>query len=160
MGLLPIFLALAGFIFLWSLVNHNSFAARQQSIGDLREAEDLLTSLRKETLDKLTNYLTSRGVTIPAYLLQNGPADPETSSRQHTVELAEQWHEFIPNHTTLSGDPALVELIEQFDDITSRQVRTQTRLQAAINEYNRLRSQMPFRLIAVLFGFRPIETSY
>jgi hypothetical protein len=149
MGLLPIFLTLTAFIFLWGLVNYNSFVAQQARINGLRETEVSLQERLREIVKQLSTI--SDSAAAPGCMDASNPAAPE-----FPAELAGAWRRFAETHPSQRDRAEVAPLLNELEEIADGQYRTRTRLSSAIADYNRHRQQMPYRLIARLFNFKPI----
>lgn len=154
MGLLPIFLTLTLFVFLWGLVNYNAFAAKRAYIGQLGEEADKLDSSCRETVGRLTALLD----------FENRSAAPSypglTGGARRTVgqgpQLAQVWRRFAAEAPSLSKNEGASMLLNQLEETASGQYQVHIRLERAIDEYNQYCQTMPYRFVALLFGFRPI----
>jgi hypothetical protein len=149
MGLLPIFLTLTLFVFLWGLVNYNAFAAKRTYIGQLEEETDRLDSTSQEITRRLSVLLHPTHQTAM-------PGCPESTSNSHALEVVETWRRFVSEHASLQGNEEAVTLLNELEEAATGQYRAHTRLEKAIDDYNRHCRRMPYRLVALLFGFRPI----
>lgn len=151
MGLLPIFLILALSVFLWGLVNYNAFVAKRAYVSQLREEADRLDALSREITGRLSAHFSrTHSIATPAFLSPAGAAADQAPG------LAEAWRRFAAEHASLSGDVEAGSLLDALEEAADGQYRTHMRLERGIADYNRHRRQMPYRLIALLFGFRPI----
>lgn len=154
MGLLPIFLTLTAFIFLWGMVNYNSFVAQQARINELREAEAGLAARFAEISSRLFNRLgagSSPGVPgIP------GPDALNPATPDFPLERADAWRRFVESHPSVRDREEMIPLLNELEETADGQYRARTRLVSAIAGYNGHRQRMPYRLIARLFNFKPI----
>ena len=152
MGLLPIFLTLSAFVFLWGLVNYNSFVAQQARINGLREAEAELKERFEEivgqfsTLPGLTGSPAAGSPRTPPSNV-SGPTAPD-----FPTQLA-IWRRFTESYP----DPdAVMPLLAALEETVDAQRRTDLRLSSAVADYNGHCRRMPYRLVARLFNFKPI----
>jgi hypothetical protein len=152
MGLLPIFLTLSAFVFLWGLVNYNSFVAQQARINGLREAEAGL----KERFEEIVGHIsTLPGLTgsVAGYpraaipLNTSSPASPDSPA-----QLA-AWRRFAESYPDRE---AVMPLLTALEETVDAKHRTSLRLSSAVADYNGHCQRMPYRLIARLFNFKPI----
>lgn len=154
MGLLPIFLTLTAFIFLWGMVNYNSFVAQQTRINELREAEAGLASRFAEItarLSQLPGAGNSSGVPAFPGVDALNPAAPD-----FPLALAESWRRFAESHPSGQDREEMLSLLNELEETADGQYRTRTRLASAIAGYNGHRQRMPYRLVARMFNFKPI----
>jgi hypothetical protein len=154
MGLLPIFLTLTLFVFLWGLVNYNAFAAKRAYIRQLGEEADRLNGSLREITGRLLALLSpANRTTTPGY---PQPTNDARYVAAQGPELAEAWHRFAAADASLRGNEEAGTLLNQLEETASGQYQVYTRLERAIDDYNRHCRKMPYRLVALLFGFRPI----
>jgi hypothetical protein len=160
MGLLPVFLTLALFIFLWGLVNYNSFVAKRDRIRQLEEEEESLNNLLKENTQRLSGIISGEfRVAIPDSLniASSDHAINSSYGISEPVDFASQWQHLVNQHSPLSADEQVRNLLKGLEEAAALLFRTRSRLEAAVGDYNQHRQQMPYRLIAAIFGFRPIQ---
>lgn len=160
MGLLPVFLTLFLFIFLWGLVNYYSFVAKRDRIRGFRDEEEKLLGMLAEQVTLLSGAITATSdVRIPVQLTTgaSGTSVNTGYAPDYPADLARQWHQFVNEHSPLSADEQVRNLLKGLEETAALLFRTRSRLQAAVGDYNRHRQQMPYRLIALLFGFRPVQ---
>jgi hypothetical protein len=148
MGLLPIFLTLTAFVFLWGLVNYNSFVAQQARIRELREAEAGLQERFEEIEAQFATLPGSPAAGYPrtAGSGASGPA-PDFSAR-----LA-SWRRFADSYPDRE---AVTPLVAALQETVDAQHRTRLRLSSAVADYNGHCGRMPYRIVARLFNFKPM----
>lgn len=151
MGLLPIFLTLSAFVFLWGLVNYNSFVAQQLRINGLREAEAGLQERFEEIEGQLLAIPGPAGAAAGAPRAA-GPAALGAAAPGFSARLA-AWRRFAESSPDREEVAPLLGALEETVDA---QRRTQLRLSSAIADYNGHCRRMPYRLVARLFSFKPI----
>jgi hypothetical protein len=156
MGLLPIFLTLTAFIFLWGLVNYNSFVAKQARINGLRETEAAAQERLVEIVGRLSDISSPARAAAPDALRVAGPDAFNPAGPDYSAQLAAAWRRFAESHPSLRDQAEVAPLLTELEETAEGQYRTRTRLSSAIADYNRHRQQMPYRLVARLFNFKPI----
>lgn len=144
MGLLPIFLTLSAFVFLWGLVNYNSFVAQQTRIKELREAEAGLQERFEEIEGQFSTLPGLTGSPAAGYLHTAAPDFPA----RLTV-----WRRFTESYPDRE---AVTPLLAALEETVDAQHRTRLRLSAAVADYNGHCQRMPYRLVARLFNFKPV----
>ncbi len=156
MGLLPIFLTLTAFVFLWGLVNYNSFVAQQALISELRAAEAELQERFEAIVERLQDNLGTAGSAVPGSPPMTGPAADPTAP-DFPGQLAATWRRFAESHPSPRDGEEVVLLLNELQATADARHRTRLRLSSAIAGYNGHRQRMPYRLVARLFNFKPIS---
>lgn len=158
MGMLPILVVLVCLVFLWGMVNYNSFVTKRKQISDTREARVLAQKQLGATLKQLTDWTYLHALPIPASLLRL----PNLTELQLYKEV-ESWCEDAEQVlTSASQVPALTNTSElrnlsaSLEQAKKEYLLARKRHTAAINGYNWEARHMPSKLIALLFGFRPV----
>jgi len=149
MGLLPIFLTLTAFVFLWGLVNYNSFVAQQARISELRTAEAELQARFEAIVERLRDHFAAAG-SAP------GPGAADSAALDFPAQLAAAWQRFAESHPSPRDGEEVAPLLSELQATADAQHRTRFRLSSAIAGYNGHRQRMPYRLVARLFNFKPI----
>jgi hypothetical protein len=158
MGLLPIFLTLTAFVFLWGLVNYNSFVAQQARIGELRAAEAELQERFATIVERLRDQFGTAGATAASGSPPvTGPGTANPTAPDFPTQLAAAWQRFAQSHPSLRDGEEVPPLLSELQATADAQHRTRLRLSSAIAAYNGHRQRMPYRLIARLFNFKPIS---
>ncbi len=158
MGMIPIVLAIAGFVFLWSIVNYNSLSARRSTILSLQAARDQLINKYVYLTKQIAALLKIYGITPPAYLV-NLANDPAQKIENIQLNRAlEQIKLLSRNEQELQNNPDYSDLLQQLESNASLLIKNQQQLMSAIREYNGQATQMPYRIIAQLFGFKKINS--
>jgi hypothetical protein len=142
MGLLPIFLTLSAFVFLWGLVNYNSFVAQQARIQELREAE---VGLQERFEEIEGQFSTLTGSPAAGY--------PGTAGAPDFPARLAAWRRFTDSYPDRE---AVTPLLAALEETVEAQHRTRLRLSSAVTDYNGHCGRMPYRLVARLFNFKPI----
>jgi hypothetical protein len=156
MGLLPIFLTLTAFVFLWGLVNYNSFVTKQARIDGLRETEAALQERLAEIVEQLSDLAGPARAAAPDALRVALPNASNPAVPNDPAQLAAAWRRFAESHPSLRDRAEVAPLLTELEETADGQYRTRTRLSSAVADYNRHRQQMPYHLIARLFNFKPI----
>ena len=154
MGLLPIFLTLTAFVFLWGMVNYNSFVAQQTRINELREAEAGLAARFAEITARLSQRAGAGN--SPGVPFSPGVDAPTPTVPDFPLALADAWRRFAESHPSGRDREEMVPLLNELEETADGQYRARTRLASAIAGYNGHRQRMPYRLVARLFNFKPI----
>lgn len=158
MGMIPIALAIAGFVLLWSIVNYNSLSARRSSILSLQATRDQLISKYVYLIKELAALLKIYGLTTPAYLI-NLANDP--GQRLESTQLSralEQIKLQSGSQPDLQDNHDYKDLLRQLEVNSTILVKNQQQLLLYIHDYNVQATQMPYRIIAQLFGFKEISS--
>jgi hypothetical protein len=155
MGLLPIFLTLTAFVFLWGLVNYNSFVAKQARIDGLRETQAELQERLAEIVGQLSDLAGPARAAAGSPPMTGPAADP--TAPDFLAQLAAAWRRFAESQPSPRDGEEVVRLLNELEATADAQHRTRGRLSAAIAGYNGHRQRMPYRLIARLFNFKPIS---
>ncbi len=156
MGLLPIFLTLTAFVFLWGLVNYNSFVAQQARIGELRAAEAELQDRSAAIVERLRDRFGTAGSAVPGHPAMAGPEATDPAAKDFPARMAAAWQRFAESHSSPRDGEEVAPLLSELGETAEAQHRTRLRLSSAIASYNGHRQRMPYRLIAQLFNFKPI----
>ena len=69
MGMIPIALAIAGFVLLWVIVNYNSLASGRANIVSLQLAREQLLRVYILNIKQLAALLLIYGLEVPPYLI-------------------------------------------------------------------------------------------
>ncbi len=157
MGLLPIFLTLTAFVFLWGLVNYNSFVAQQARISELRATEAELAERFAAIVERLRDQFGPAGSAEPGTPSMTGPQAADPTAPDFPAQLAGDWQRFAASHPSPRDGEEVPSLLHELQATADAQHRTRLRLSSAIAGYNGHRRRMPYRLIARLFNFQPIS---
>jgi hypothetical protein len=158
MGMLPILVVLVCLVFLWGMVNYNSFVTKRKQISDTREARVLAQKQLGATLKQLTDWARLHPLPIPESLLRL----PDLTELQLWKEVEGWCDDAKQVMTNASQVPTLVNAAEflnltaSFEQAKKGYLLARKRHTAAINGYNQEARHMPSKLIAILFGFRPV----
>jgi hypothetical protein len=157
MGALPIVLALSGFVLLWAIVNYNSFKDKSNAIQQMLGLRAELLRQRTDILKKLADLFRQYGASVPVYFneLLN---DPARISAKPLIESA-----LSQLNTSAQMYPALLKA-DEFKVLknslvtnTNQLLKQQNSLTALINYYNKQTTSMPYRIVATVFGFKPVK---
>jgi hypothetical protein len=158
MGMLPILVVLASVIFLWGMVNHNSFVTKRKQIFETREARLLAQKQLGTMLKQLTDWARLYSSPVPESLLRL----PDLTEIQPRKEVenwcndAEQVLTGTSQVPALANSPDFRNLSASFEQAKNAYLLARKRHTAAINGYNWEARHMPSKIIARLFGFRPV----
>ena len=156
MGYLPIFLAIGGFIFLWSVLVYNGIKTSKKNLTKISSYVRQLNAERMELVNqiarqepKLSLQLSVIGKTIKMESLE----EPLNSWEQQERRIQEQLFQMIE----IDGFSESTE--EMVTDLAAKgkMVRQQVgQYYAGIRSYNRLIMKPPHRYLAGPLGFQPI----
>jgi hypothetical protein len=158
MGMIPVVLAIAGFVLLWMIVNYHSLSARRTNIGLLQEAREQALHTYVNLTKQLSALLLIHGIEVPLYLvnLANEPGEKIDGARfSRSLEQIKVQARTQPG---LQGNPDYSDLIQQIEITAGRLLKNQQSLLAETKAYNRQATQMPYRIVARLFGFRKVSS--
>src|SRR4028119_2211441 len=148
MGMLPILVVLICIVFLWGMVNYNSFVTKRKQISDTREARVLAQKQLGSTLNQLTDWARFHASPIPESLLRL----PDLSELQFRKEVeswcddAEQVLTSASQVPALANSPELQNLSASFEHAKNGYLLARKRHTAAINGYNREARHMPSKI--------------
>ena len=158
MGLLPIFLTLTAFIFLWGLVNYNSFVAQQARITELQAAAYQSKERFEALVEQLSQLFKPAGsAAAPGYPQVTGREATDPDAPDFPTQVAAAWRRFAEGHLYLQDQEEVAPLLDELEETAEAQYRTRLRLLSAIADYNGHRQRMPYRLVAQLFNFKSIS---
>jgi hypothetical protein len=158
MGMIPVVLAIAGFVLLWMIVNYNSLSAKRKNIGLLQESREQALHSYVSLTKQLSALLWIHGIEVPLYLvnLANEPGQKIEGARfSRSLEQIKVQARTQPG---LQGNPDYSDLIHQIEVTARRLLKNQQLLLAEIRAYNGQATQMPYRIVARLFGFRKVNS--
>ncbi|HEX8529093.1 MAG TPA: hypothetical protein VF646_03690 [Cytophagales bacterium] len=147
---------MTAFVFLWGLVNYNSFQAQQARIGELRAAAAELQERFATIVERLRNHFGTAGTAAPGHSPMPGPEPADSTPPDSANRLAAAWQRFAESHPSSRDEEEVAALLNELQATAEAQHRTRLRLSSAIAGYNGHRQRMPYRLVAQLFHFRPI----
>ena len=155
MGMIPILLALSGFILLWAILNYNNLLSRQSLIQELIHRNDVFYNQRKEIILDINNLFTRHKVNGEAFLAQLEYLPQNRSiTNESTVQTQGQIH-----LSALQQHPDFISLLASLGNTDREIAITQNKLRQLTSAYNSQVSKMPSRLVATLFGFKPMNLS-
>jgi hypothetical protein len=158
MGMIPVALAIAGFVLLWTIVNYNSLAARRKNIVSLQEARKQLSDAYVSLSKQLSALLLIYKLNMPAYLVElandpNRKIDaPKLSESINWLTLQAGSH-----NPELQSNPDYQESLTAMELIVTKLIKNQQQWLAEVKAYNRQATRMPYRMVAQLFGFKPVN---
>lgn len=163
MGFTPILLALLGFIFLWAIVNYNTFKRIELRMKTCYEELMQLYTQKKQTADTLYAYLQKENLsnekieaTLSGFLEQAEEKTVLAADKDLNQWLQDCLQRAYANDKLVEGADFQA-LKEQIMNIQAQMMQYKKKLKASMNDYNALSQNMPSSLIASVFGFRPIE---
>jgi hypothetical protein len=154
MGMIPIALAIAGFVLLWIIVNYNSLAAGRASIVSLQSAREQLLRVYTVNTKQLSALLRIYGLDLPQYMvsLANEPGQTIETGRLNTA--LNQVKQQVSKQPELQDNPDYSDLMRQVEANVSGLIKNQQSLLRAVKVYNTQVARMPYRIVAILFGFK------
>lgn len=155
MGMIPILLALCGFVLLWAIVNYNSLLSKQSQIQALSSKIEILFNQRKENILGVKNLLAANQVEVSAYLDQLEYL-PQNRSLQNEEMFKDQRQKHF---ATFQNHPDFIDLITILENTDREIFLSQRKLRQLSSDYNQHVNQMPSRIVALLFGFKPVSIS-
>ena len=141
-GVLPILLVVLCALFLWGTVVYNSLKSRRERMEGHLQQVGRMALERVQLLSKLGDML---GIS----LINDAEGYDETRLKAET--------ERIESEMALRGNPspAATELKNKLAENAGRLLQNRQKFRAARENYNSLCREMPYRLIANVFGFKP-----
>ncbi|MDJ1493552.1 hypothetical protein QNI19_11460 [Cytophagaceae bacterium DM2B3-1] len=143
-GVLPILLVITGAIFLWGMVVLNSLRTRKSNTDIYLQNVGKVAFQRVQLLIQLGELLNTNLVVD-----QEGYNETKLAAETRTIAESIENLGFADNNeanrlqTALSQNASLL-------------LQTQKKFRSARGNYNELCKQMPYRIIASLFGFKPL----
>lgn len=156
MGMLPIGLALTGFVLLWALVNYSTFANQRAAVGQLLGTQKELLQVRGQTLSQLAVLLQMHQIALPPYLLRLANDSSRLGEFAPVNDAMEQVREQSQS-TPLPDNPDYTKTTQTLKKATERLFATHRQLRVTVADYNRRTRSMPSRIIASVFGFKKID---
>jgi len=159
MGMFPIVVALSCFIFLWGMVNYNSFVAKKRQISLTYESLRVAQIQLGETIAQLLTFGRSRGISVPHALLKL----PEWANVQpkalveDTCEAASTVLDSLIRSPEWKLNQELQQLGTALEEARTGYLGARKRYRAVVNGYNAEANQMPSKIIARLFGFKSVN---
>lgn len=144
-GLVPIFLVLASAAFLWSMVVHNSLKTRKARMEAQLQNVGRAALLRVQLLGRLGGLLETGLVAD-----QEGYDEARLAAETARVNaaIADLGFGTHPEARQLQGGLA---------DNATLLLKAQQQFRAARESYNELCQRMPYKLVAAVAGFKPME---
>ncbi|MDO1445725.1 LemA family protein [Rhodocytophaga aerolata] len=159
MGMIPVVLAIAGFVLLWIIVNYNSLSTRRTNIASLQVARDQLLASYVRMSKELSALLLIYKKEMPVYLVElaNDPSQKINASKLSSSikQLTLQANGHTPE---LQNNPDYQELLSSAELTATKLIKNQQRLETEIKAYNQQATRMPYRIVAQLFGFKRINS--
>ncbi len=165
MGFTPIILALLGFIFLWVIVNYNTFKRIKSSMKSCYEGLVQLYAQKKQAAQTLNTYLqkealSSEKIEITLGELSNQVDEQTVLSADKDLNhwLQDCLQRAYANDNLVKGEDFQT-LKDEIINIQAQMMQYKKKLKSSMNDYNALSQNMPSSVIAFVFRFRPIELS-
>jgi len=158
MGMLPILVVLACVIFLWGMVNYSSFVAKRKQISDTLEARLSAQQQLGEVFSRLADWAHRHALSVPDVLLllpDLHVVQPKKTVESWCVE-AEEFLEKVRQTPALGQSQEFRNLATALDQTQKAYLLARKRHTAAVNGYNWEAQHMPSKIIAKVFGFRPV----
>lgn len=143
-GVLPILLVITGAIFLWGMVVLNSLKSRKSNTDIYLQNVGKVAFQRVQLLMQLGELLNTN-------LVVDQEGYNETKLAAETKTIAES----IANLGFADTNEAK-RLQMALNENASLLLQTQKKFRSARGNYNELCKHMPYRIIASLFGFKPL----
>jgi hypothetical protein len=159
MGMFPIVVALSCFIFLWGMVNYNSFVAKKRQISLTFEALRVAQIQLGDVIALLLTFSRTRGVSAPdAFLtLPDLTTIQPKAVIEDVIEVANRLLESLLHSPESKQSPELQRISLALDEASANYLNARKRYRAAVNGYNAEANHMPSKIIARLFGFKSVN---
>lgn len=158
MGMIPVMLAIAGFVLLWMIVNYNSLSARRSNIVSLQEAREQLLNSYINLSKQLSALLLRYRINIPVYLISFANEPSKKIDNTRFDEAFKELKLLVSNHSAdVQSTPDYQQLIEPMELTAMKLLKNRQQLLAEVKAYNQHASRMPYRIVAQLFGFKKIN---
>ncbi|MDJ1469606.1 hypothetical protein [Xanthocytophaga flava] len=143
-GVLPILLVITGAIFLWGMVVLNSLRTRKSNTDIYLQNVGKVAFQRVQLLMQLGELLNTNLVVD-----QEGYNETKLTTESKTIAESIENLGFTDNNEAKRLQTAL-------SQNASLLLQTQKKFRSARGNYNELCKHMPYRIIASLFGFKPL----
>ncbi len=158
MGMIPVMLAIAGFVLLWMIVNYNSLSARRSNIVSLQEGREQLLNSYMNLFKQLSALLLRYKIHMPVYLISFANEPSKKIDNTRIIEAFKELKLHISNHSAhVQSTPDYRQLIEPMELTAMKLLKNRQQLLAEVKAYNQQASRMPYRIVAQLFGFKKIN---
>jgi hypothetical protein len=154
MGMIPIALAIAGFVMLWVIVNYNSLATGRANIKSLQSAREQLLRVYIVDTKQLSALLLIYGIEVPKYLVSLANEPGQTIDNGKLNSALEHVKLQVGKQPELQNNPDYSNLMQQLEASTSGLIKNQQSLLRTVKAYNIQVARMPYRIVATLFGFK------
>jgi hypothetical protein len=159
MGMIPVVLAIAGFVFLWVIVNYNSLSARRTNIASLQAARNKLVDSYISLSKQISALLLIYQINMPPYLINlSNNSDQKIHGSKLTESIKGLQLQVSTHSPGLESNPDYQELIGLLEATAGKLLRNQQQLLAEVKAYNQQATRMPYRIVAHLFGFKGIDS--
>lgn len=156
MGFVPILLALSGFVFLWAIVNYHSLSSLQKAIQTQQEERRQLQLAAGQLIDKLSILLKIYGISLPPFWA-NIATQSSVLEKERLLSEIEQLNRLSQGNTQLQNEPDFLRIKEDLHETIVKLFNIQQKLFASLRDYNNLSQSMPSRIVANVFGFKPVK---
>jgi hypothetical protein len=156
MGYLPIFLAIAGFIFLWSVLVYNGIKSSKKNLSSISSFIRQLNADRIELVRQIANQETKLSLqlsVIDKTIKMESLEDPLNTWEQQERRIQEQLFQMVEIDGFSDKTEELVTELAEKGKLVREQVG---KYYAGIRSYNHLIMKPPHRYVAGPLGFQPI----
>lgn len=143
-GVLPILLVIVSAIFLWGMLVYNSLKNRKSN------TDTYLQNVGKLAFQRV-QLLTDLGQLLKTDFLTDAEGYNETRLQTETQRIDETIASLLQQN-----NPEVQTLQTRLSQNAAQLVQSQRKFRAARKNYNELCEQMPYRLIASTFAFKPL----
>jgi hypothetical protein len=143
-GVLPILLVIVSAIFLWGMLVYNSLKNRKSN------TDAYLQNVGKLAFQRV-QLLTQLGQLLKTDFLTDAEGYNETRLQTETQRIDETIASLLQQN-----NPEVQSLQTRLSQNAAQLVQSQRKFRAARKNYNELCEQMPYRLIASTFAFKPL----
>ncbi|MGB3586950.1 MAG: hypothetical protein WBA23_10440 [Tunicatimonas sp.] len=157
MGFLPLIVAVAGFIFLWGIVNYHSLKTRKKEVEEAAELVYRYAALRQNIIIQLSNIEgndTSLSTLLQRIVQSFQSVDKNTTTASELVSSGQQLSQQIDNLPDQLGKHKIYQSsIEQLQKADFAYRIAANRYSLKLQQYLDLVTKSPSKLVASLFGF-------
>lgn len=154
MGFVPIFLALAGFVFLWAVVNYNALKNQRASVQRLGDQVNKLKDDIQTEVKQLESCCMPEFENKLEHILQQIKKDADNAAIQIEFDNFNKSYEAAyKDEGTAIQEVIRKDLTKDLQQLLS----VKKEFMAAVKSYNKIVEQMPTALLARLFGFKKVQ---
>lgn len=162
MGYLPIVLALLGFTFLWAIVNYNSLKSKKAEVEQAALQVFKYASLRNAIIKRMANISHEDNTlqqTVVKVRDQLNEQDPEAIRTTEKIEAEKKISQMVSDIPAgYKKDSLYSEAYKQLQVVQNSYKKAASVYLIRREEYHELLRRQPSKLIAHIFGFKPIES--